>query len=492
MYKILAVDDEYMILEGLKFLLPWNDLGFEFVKTARTAMEALDYLADNHVDLVISDITMPEMTGIEMINTAQQQGKKFMSIFLSGYQEFDYVKEGIRLGVKDYLLKPVDKEELAEIVLKIKKELDELAQRQNQEHLIRENQLIRWINDELNESEFERLLLDFHISGKGPFTTLKIQGNQDELLSIIEFTQKFGQPLVISGGIQQHNQLLIIFIGKASALNTYLSNIRRKYEKSIQIYVGETIIDWENLYESYSRVSQLEEIRNFYPDLLPNFSNGIDSELVRDDFSFLSFNKSLMIGDTKTISQELDSIFERVVNQQVPPENARYITFLLFNDMFRQYPTISREVYEETIEKIRSSNTVYELKRLLEELLNGAAYQGEDTHFSSLTKSVIEIIQKNYREELTLKSVADQLHVNAVYLGQVFKKEIRYSFSQYLNQIRIKRAQYLLLNSNFNINEISEEIGYNNTNYFSKMFKKLNGITPKEFREEYKDGYTEL
>ena len=113
MYKILAVDDEYMILEGLKFLLPWNDLGFEFVKTARTAMEALDYLADNHVDLVISDITMPEMTGIEMINTAQQQGKKFMSIFLSGYQEFDYVKEGIRLGVKDYLLKPVDKEELA-------------------------------------------------------------------------------------------------------------------------------------------------------------------------------------------------------------------------------------------------------------------------------------------------------------------------------------------------------------------------------------------
>ena len=71
------------------------------------------------------------------------------------------------------------------------------------------------------------------------------------------------------------------------------------------------------------------------------------------------------------------------------------------------------------------------------------------------------------KEELTLKSVADQLHINAVYLGQVFKKEIRYSFSQYLNQIRIKRAQYLLLNSNFNINEISEEIGYNNTNYFS-------------------------
>lgn len=491
MYKILAVDDEYMILEGLKYLLPWNELGFEFVKTARTAMEALDYLDNNHVDLVISDITMPEMTGIEMINAAQQQGKKFMAIFLTGYQEFNYVKEGIRLGVKDYLLKPVDKEELAEIVLKCKTELDELVQRQNQTQIIRENQLIRWINDELNESEFEKLLLDFRINTRGPFTVLKLQGASHELLSLMNFTQKFNQPLVISWGVQQHHQIILIFVGDSAALNIYLSCVKRQYAKSIQIYVGETINEWENLYESYARVLQLEEIKKFYPDLLPNFSNDNAPELVRDDFSFLSFNKSLMIGDTNTILQELDNIFERVASQQILPENARYIAFLLFNDIFRRYPTISREVYEETIEKIRRSNNIYKLKSLLEEQLSSSSCQNEDNHFSIMTKNVIEIIQKNYREELTLKSVADQLHVNAVYLGQVFKKEIRYSFSQYLNQIRIKRAQYLLLNSNFNINEISEEIGYNNTNYFSKMFKKLNGITPKDFREEYKDGYTE-
>lgn len=104
----MLVDDEYMILEGLKQILPWQELGFEIVKTARTAAEALAYLKAAPVDLVISDITMPEMSGIEMIDTAYKRGDKFAAIFLSGYQEFEYVKEGIRLGVKDYLVKPVD------------------------------------------------------------------------------------------------------------------------------------------------------------------------------------------------------------------------------------------------------------------------------------------------------------------------------------------------------------------------------------------------
>lgn len=490
MYKILAVDDEYMILEGLKYLLPWEKLGFEFVKSARTAMEALEYLAENQVDLVISDITMPEMTGIEMIELAQQQGRKFAAIFLSGYQEFEYVKEGIRLGVKDYLVKPVDKEELEKNILKIKAELDDLNQRQNQEQMIRENMLLRWLNDELNESEFEKLRTEFHLDAKGPFTVLKILADSHEFISIIDIARKFGQSLIIMGGGQQQHQIIIIFIGQIRLLTTFLANLKNKYAQLIKIYVGETISEWENLYESYAKVLQIEEINNFYPDLLPNFSSEIESELVRDDLSFLSFNKSLMIGDIKTIHHELDNIFEQVVIQQIPPENAKYIVFLLFNDIFRQYPTIGKELYEDIIEKIRRSNTIYELKMLLTTLLDDSIYQNIDTHFSSLTKNVIEIVQKNYHQDLTLKNVADQLHVNAVYLGQVFKKEFHYSFSQYINQARIKRAQYLLLNSDLNINEIAETIGYNNTNYFSKMFKKLNGISPKDFRDDYKDKYT--
>ena len=157
----MLVDDEYMILEGLKQILPWGDLGFEVAKTARTGLEALAYLKNESVDLVISDITMPEMTGIAMIDAAYKRGDKFAAIFLSGYQEFEYVKEGIRLGVKDYLVKPVDQEELLAIVKKIKEELDEAAHRQEQEQLVLENSLSRWLNDELNESDFFELMDHF-------------------------------------------------------------------------------------------------------------------------------------------------------------------------------------------------------------------------------------------------------------------------------------------------------------------------------------------
>ena len=94
----MLVDDEYMILKGLQQLLPWNDLGFEIVQTARNAKMALDYLEDNKIDLLITDITMPDKTGIEMVETAYQLGYDFSTIILTGYQEFEYAKKGFPVG----------------------------------------------------------------------------------------------------------------------------------------------------------------------------------------------------------------------------------------------------------------------------------------------------------------------------------------------------------------------------------------------------------
>lgn len=488
----MLVDDEYMILEGLKQILPWEELGFEIVKTARTAAEALAYLKVAPVDLVISDITMPEMSGIEMIDTAYKRGDKFAAIFLSGYQEFEYVKEGIRLGVKDYLVKPVDQEELLEIVEKIKVELDKTIQQQEKEQLVLENSLSRWLNDELNETDFFALMAHFDTNPLGPFTVIKILSDSDILLAIGKEAKKIGQPLIISGGPQQHQQIILIFDGAGEKVLQFLAYLKRQYPKNLKIFVGETIQEWENLYESYEKVLQIEELNDFYPDLLPTSAADLAEEIGESEFSFLAFNKSLMIGDQKTIQQELDAIFEDAVIRQLQPENARYIAFLLFTDISRQYPTATKDIYEETIEKIRQSHTVYQLKELLEDVLQMAKRQPVEKQFSEMTQKVIEIVQKDYRQDLTLKLVADRLHLNAVYLGQVFKKEMHNSFSQYLNQIRIKRAQQLLLHSNLNINEIADEIGYNNTNYFSKMFKKLNGITPKEFRDAYHGDYADL
>ncbi|NLM65914.1 MAG: response regulator, partial [Enterococcus sp.] len=174
MYKLLLVDDEYMILEGLKYLLPWQALGFEIVQTCRSAKEALVYLEAHPIDLLITDITMPEMSGIEMVSQAQSQGNFFATIILSGYQEFTYVKQGMQLGVKNYLVKPVDKEELLTTVNKVKLELDNQVTLALQQQAYVENHLIRWLNDDLNEREFQEMLTSYGVLDQGPYTVIQL------------------------------------------------------------------------------------------------------------------------------------------------------------------------------------------------------------------------------------------------------------------------------------------------------------------------------
>lgn len=133
-----------------------------------------------------------------------------------------------------------------------------------------------------------------------------------------------------------------------------------------------------------------------------------------------------------------------------------------------------------------------ELHALLEEILQKVQTTNREKPFSQMVQKIVDIVQEESQQDFNLSVLAEELHINVVYLGQLFKKETQSSFSQYLNQIRIRKAQQLLLHTEKNIAEIAEEVGYNNTNYFSKMFKKLNGLIPKEFREKYEGDYADL
>ena len=172
------------------------------------------------------------------------------------------------------------------------------------------------------------------------------------------------------------------------------------------------------------------------------------------------------------------------------PENVRHVTFLLFTDIYRQFPSLDKDIYDDTLKKIHHSSSMLELKNWLDDILD-SIYDNPavSRRYSDLVKSAIDIISSDYPKDLSLKTVAETLHINPVYLGQLFKKETERSFSQFLNQTRIKKGQYLLLNSNKPINEVGYDIGYNNPTYFFKMFRKLNGLTPKEFREKYLQNY---
>ncbi len=492
MYKAMLVDDEYMILEGLKQIIPWNELGFEIVKTAKRAQEALDYLEENEVDLLITDVTMPKMTGIDLVKEIRKFKPELSIIILSGYQEFTYVKQGLELGVKGYLVKPVNKEELEQKVVQIRDDLEQEARMGTQKELYYETMIHRWLNDELNEDEFFTFLKEVKEPLQKSYSVIIIN-QANTTIDLSKYTKDHNQPFIIQNENETTFQTVIVYQGMRNELNLFVKGIEEQLKGQVfKIILGESVSEWENVYESYEKSKKLLLFQEFYGDkeAAQMVVSLTDLEAEEEKLHFLSFNKALMIGDMATIQEELHHIYQQMTEFRYTPENVRHVTFLLFTDIYRQFPSLDKDIYDDTLEKIHHSSSMLELKNWLDDILD-SIYDNPavSRRYSDLVKSAIDIISSDYPKDLSLKTVAETLHINPVYLGQLFKKETERSFSQFLNQTRIKKGQYLLLNSNKPINEVGYDIGYNNPTYFFKMFRKLNGLTPKEFREKYLQNY---
>lgn len=175
MYKVLLVDDEYMILQGLTMIIDWQALGFDVVSTARSGQEALAYLAQYPVDVMISDVNMPGMTGLDLIEAAKTNHPQLQTLILSGYQEFSYVQKAMELETKGYLLKPVDKAELQAKMKQFKDWLDTQQAESIRQETYHDSLLTLWLTDELSEKEFHQLSQDLPEHALTGFTVLYVE-----------------------------------------------------------------------------------------------------------------------------------------------------------------------------------------------------------------------------------------------------------------------------------------------------------------------------
>ena len=458
MYKVLLVDDEYMILQGLTMIIDWQALGFEVVQTARSGKEALAYLTQYPVDVMISDVTMPGMTGLDLIEAAKTYHPQLQTLILSGYQEFSYVQKAMELETKGYLLKPVDKAELQAKMKQFKDCLDAQQAESIRQEAYHDSLLTLWLTDELSEKEFQQLSQGLPAAALIGFTVLYLDC-QEWQAAIDAYFEQEGQPFYLKKE-EDKKVYLAVLLGKTDQAKAFTYDLQKRFSRNMhQLILGETVDDWENVYESYNQV-----LKSLFYNCEVSPIRAKDKskiELPESRLQFFAFNKALMIGDEPTILSKLEAIFDEMKTLNFSPEDVKHVSFLLFSDIYRQFPILDKMTYLSMVKTIHDSQSI---DRILREL-------------------------KKYREELTLKAVADRLNVNGVYLMQSFKNETERSFTQYLNHVRIQKAQQLLLYTNQSINEIAYETGYNTNHYFIKMFKKLNGLSPKEFRDRYKDNY---
>ncbi|MEY8445689.1 response regulator transcription factor [Enterococcus ratti] len=476
MYRVLLVDDEYMILTGLQKIIDWESLGFKVVATAENAMQGLSVLEDRPIDLVITDVTMPEMNGLEFIEAAQREHHTFEFMILSGYQEFDYLKSGMQLGAVNYLMKPVNKTELVESLEKVKQHLDHKNEQKNQQEIYQEILFSQWLNEELDESSEEELLERI---GKHQRRILLAQVSRSIGKSVNQWLKKQQELFYYQRNFS--DMILFTLLLEEQSVSTFCRFIQKtSANKKWLISIGDETTDLDKIPESYQHAKDNLQLHQFYEDKDQKIFFSEQEAAKEQAIDFSSFTRILKSGQLEKAQQMLTHFFDQFQTAVMAPEDIRHFSFLLFMDIQRELIHLEDDEYLKGIQRINQTKTVQELHHLLLSLVKA---QQRHVRYSKNVERVIEILHEHYTEPLTLKEVSESLHLNVMYLGQLFKKETKKSFSVYLNHLRIDQAKWLLLHSNRNINEISREIGYNNTTYFSKLFKKIVGKSPKEYRE---------
>ncbi|KXT83444.1 DNA-binding response regulator, AraC family [Streptococcus sp. DD11] len=425
MYKVLLVDDEYMITEGLKVLIPFEKWKMEVVQTANDAEAALEYIKNHSVDLVITDVNMPGMNGLEMIAQMKASLPRAAFIILSGYQEFDYVKTALNLQVADYLVKPVNKLELAALLEKLSKNFEQSS----------DQQLERVFQDESEEEDIASLL----------------EGKERLWLGADVVPKGFS-----SAPYRVLDRTLYLFLSSQRGGTVYQEEFAAPYKKQLQSFKV-------NLEKSlfYGTVS-LQETDPLFSYYEPVY-------------------RVIIQGNIAQILEELD-LLEDIVLRSTPKVSITKQLFIQFiMDVYHLFEHLKPDDITAIIREIEGMNSFDSLLAYIKLQLSSLFDQ---YRMNENVASVLEVIGRDYQKELSLKDISQELYINSVYLGQLIKRETNSTFAELLNKQRIKAAQQLLLSTNDSIEDVCYAVGYSNVGYFYKVFRKLCGKSPKAYRRQ--------
>ena len=524
MYKILIVDDEPHILEGLKHVVNWEEHGIEISAQAHNGVEALEILDKNKVHILLSDIRMPKMDGLELIRRVKQKGWNIRFIILSGHDDFMYIKEAVKLGMENYLLKPVDKEELSRTLLntieKIESDLyKNITERQGM-NVFRENILNRWVSNRIDENE----LLE-----KSPHVNIKLKGNEytAAIVKVFPHTKaSAGESenkqnladfavLNICSEMTQEGELAYVFndlngdivllfpgngpgLCKQEILNVLqscISNINICLKMDIFISVGSRENGYKTAYKSYQTAKELQGYsliisKNSIVDM-DEISKAAMERQEKTDIDFAAFSKMLDTKKTEECTSFIDACFDRMklikgITPQFIQNTAIEILYHISNALKNNSRNnmLNKEDLRISFSDVYQISTITELTSWLKLVVQKAVeiMKSDEDKYTPLIKQILSYIKQNYNRDISIKLLSSIFNINSAYLGQLFKNETGEMLTNYINGIRIEKARDMLLHTNLKVSDISEKVGYVNTNYFYRIFKKITGVSPAEYR----------
>lgn len=507
MYKLLIVDDEHIVREGLKIIIEWNDYGFQVCGEAVDGKDGVNKILELEPDLVLMDIKMPGLQGIDAIEEVRKKGYNGKIILLTGYSEFEYAQSAIKLGVSYYLLKPIDEDELIEAVAKIYKELQEEDKIKNyinksKKHI--QNDTIRnivtqeeSIDDLRKEVETGNFNFNFN-SYQVAILVANIKKSSSHM-DIEECCNKIIKDINDVELFVHEDMLVLVLKGRTvgeavDELNMVCGYMTEKLnEDSAFIALGRTVSDIMEAYISYNDARTIMDKRFLYENLKVAALERINhtGELKGQKSKEADIDRiytAVEVGDGEKLNQafcEMDLFFKQsgfsaekikgmCVNYFIELKDKIVLNYEEYKDSIPSKDSVIHKIYEK--------RNLFELLEYLKSEFINISRKISNTNSENTMKRILNYIQKNYNKELKLELLAEIFNYNSAYLGKMFKNYTGESFNVYLDKVRINTAKELLLNNDLKVYQVSEKVGISNIDYFYSKFKKYVGVSPKEFR----------
>ena len=506
MYKILIADDDAIIRRGLIKTIEWEKYGIAVEAVASDGYEALEMLEQCHPQLLLTDIRMPVMDGIQLMKIVRQKYPEIQIILLTAYEDFEYSREAIKNRACDYLLKPINKQELLNTVLCAKKQQEEKIRRIHQRNrsiplfknkFIEEvllgyyppNKIKEVVNDlELNiENEnviaLELSVLNWRSSDEGIDYEIMKYAVYNCIQEIAENTKDCSTEVFLD-----RKANIYVTLSGNKELVEKAQWLSRKLKKQIK-----EILNLETEIGISREHSSVEELRDAILEAKGNVENQILPGRKR---KLQKANKELIheviLGNMVQANRILQQCMADAAEEKYSMGEFRMWAIGLIAGILQEMGEWNEleeyNDYYEYCNKICRQSDVEHVTEIIRQLVNNICknlLEEQSDSKTILAQKAEKIIRNEYNNcNLTLNTVAENLHVSPVYLSVLFKQSIGKNFSDYLFEIRMEQARMLVENTNLKIYEIGEKVGYNNANYFCGLFKKKYGMTISEYKKE--------
>lgn len=526
MYKIIIADDESNVREKILLYVEKNKDNFEVIGSYKNGYDALISGVPLKPDLIITDIRMPFISGIELIKEAKTQLPLVQSIIISGYDSFDYAKKAIQLGAIDYLSKPVTLQELTETLTKAKIALDSNRQKDTKleriddiaSRAIVENDLSKLISLKEVSKDFNEKLLTDKINIRTNYKMIStIDFDKDlidvstaeiDLLSSYAFKYikfYFANKNIKTYVFTERNQVITVILSEYQLLLNEVTDLYKLVvakileATSMNISIGlSSIAEGENF--SNFNALFLESLKALeYRTIIGNGSvlsykdicvTTKTQDITIDDSIFNNISYEMLYSSCNKVKASIFELLNKISNEKYKDSyfgildnllNVLLKTCLQIDVLYNEFMP-----HLDLVEKVMKAKNTESLRGILNKLVDVIFKINENSKLSGIESSFLQIqkyIETNYNKStLSLDDVGEELNYSVSYVSAILKKHDT-SFTKYLTDIRMEKARNLVLNSNDKLISIANEVGYEDPYYFSHCFKKYYGASPLEYKK---------